>query len=162
MTRDIHLYPQKEESGFFSRRWKNWIEKEYIRVYREESADTKDIFNGFTRYKDRVAIFHFHGGHANGSHLRFEEGWGQPRHSTALGRAENPLSWLSSMAALPSGSQNTFDAGVKGSNRTLRQDRMEGGVLCPAVLRSVARISARSAGLWFSSYLYLQTTTAAA
>lgn len=44
----------------------------YIEIYNRGRATIDDIFAQFTRYRDRVVIFHY-GGHANGSKLRLED-----------------------------------------------------------------------------------------
>ncbi|MEL7534372.1 MAG: CHAT domain-containing protein [Bacteroidota bacterium] len=44
----------------------------FIEIYNRGRATIDDIFAQFTRYRDRVVIFHY-GGHANGSTLRLED-----------------------------------------------------------------------------------------
>lgn len=44
----------------------------YIEIYNRGRATTDDIFAQFTRFRDRVAIFHY-GGHANSSKLRLTD-----------------------------------------------------------------------------------------
>ena len=110
---DAHLHLLKEESRLLFRALEELDRKEYVRIHREESAETKDIFEGFARYKDRVAIFHY-AGHANGTHLRLEEGAGDARGlATLLGEQENLklvfLNGCSSQGQV----QTLFDAGVK-------------------------------------------------
>ena len=110
---DAHLGLLKEESRVLFQAMEELDRKEYIRVYREESADTKDIFNGFTRYKDRVAIFHY-GGHANGSHLRLEAGVGDSRGLAALLGEQKTLKLAFLNGCSSKGQVKTlFDAGVK-------------------------------------------------
>lgn len=45
----------------------------FIEIYNRGRATIDDIFAQFTRYRDRVVIFHY-GGHASGSSLRLEDG----------------------------------------------------------------------------------------
>ncbi|MEL7533388.1 MAG: CHAT domain-containing protein [Bacteroidota bacterium] len=86
---DAHLFLLKEESRQVFAALEEPDRKEYIKVYREESAKASDIFQGFTRYKDRMAIFHY-GGHASGTQLRLEEGAGNADGLAALmGEQEN-------------------------------------------------------------------------
>lgn len=110
---DTHLFLLKEESRMLYRALEEIERKEYIKIHREESAEARDIFAGFARYKDQVAIFHY-GGHANGTHLRLEEGAGDARGlATLLGEQENMklvfLNGCSSRGQV----QTLFDAGVK-------------------------------------------------
>lgn len=44
----------------------------YIEIYNRGRATVDDIFAQFTRYRDRVVVFHY-GGHASGSTLRLED-----------------------------------------------------------------------------------------
>ncbi|MFK7921620.1 MAG: CHAT domain-containing protein [Bacteroidia bacterium] len=86
---DAHLFLLKEESRQVFAALEEPDRKEYIKVYREESAKASDIFQGFTRYKDRMAIFHY-GGHASGTQLRLEEGSGNADGlATLMGEQEN-------------------------------------------------------------------------
>ena len=110
---DAHLNLLKEESRLLFRALEELDRKVYIRLYREESAEAKDIFEGFARYKDRVAIFHY-GGHASGTHLRLEEGEGDTQGlATVLGEQDNlKLVFLNGCSS--KGQVKTlFDAGVK-------------------------------------------------
>ena len=75
---DDHLALLKEESRNVFDALKEADRKQYIKVYREESADVKDIFQGFTDYKNQISIFHY-GGHASGTHLRLEDTDGDAR-----------------------------------------------------------------------------------
>lgn len=86
---DAHLFLLKEESRQVFAALEEAERKDYIKVFREESAKASDIFQGFTRYKDRVAIFHY-GGHASGTQLRLEEGAGNADGLASLmGEQEN-------------------------------------------------------------------------
>ena len=111
---DAHLALLKEESRLVFKALEELDRKEYLKIYREESAQAKDIFDGFTRYKDRVSIFHY-GGHATGTHLQLEEGAGDAQGlATLMGEQENLklvfLNGCSSMGQVKA----LFDAGVKG------------------------------------------------
>lgn len=44
----------------------------FIEIYNRGRATIEDIFTQFTRFRDRIAIFHY-GGHANGTQLRLED-----------------------------------------------------------------------------------------
>jgi hypothetical protein len=68
---DAHLDMLKKESRDIYRTLQDLHDKQFIEIYREESADIEDIFHNFNRFKDRVAIFHY-GGHASGTQLRLE------------------------------------------------------------------------------------------
>jgi len=46
---------------------------DFVRIHREEIADSEKIFARLLSFKDRVAIFHY-GGHADGTTLRLEGG----------------------------------------------------------------------------------------
>ncbi|MEZ4995625.1 MAG: CHAT domain-containing protein [Saprospiraceae bacterium] len=46
--------------------------KGFIKVVREESTETSDLFRIFQAYRDRMAVFHF-AGHAGGQQLNFED-----------------------------------------------------------------------------------------
>ena len=110
---DAHLALLKEESRLLFKAMEELDRKEYLKIYREESAQAKDIFDGFTRYKDRVAIFHY-GGHANGKQLRLEEGAADAQGlATIMGEQENlKLVFLNGCSS--AGQVKTlFDAGVK-------------------------------------------------
>ena len=58
-----------------------------INVYKEEGTSTEDLFGLFTRYADRIAIFHY-GGHANGTGLRLENPDGSSEQANAAGLAQ--------------------------------------------------------------------------
>lgn len=110
---DDHLNLLKEESRMLFRALEELDRKEYIKIYREESAQSKDIFDGFTRYKDRVAIFHY-GGHANGTHLRLDEGASDARGLAQLmGEQENLKLVFLNGCSSKGQVQTLFDAGVK-------------------------------------------------
>jgi len=68
---DEHLAMLKREARMLDRLLYTLHDKQAIEVYSRESADIDDIFFGFNRFKDRVAIFHY-AGHASGTHLRLE------------------------------------------------------------------------------------------
>lgn len=110
---DAHLALLKEESRMLYRALEELERKEYIKIHREESAEARDIFAGFARYKDQVAIFHY-GGHANGTHLRLEEGAGDARGlATLLGEQENLKLVFLNGCSSKGQVQTLFDAGVK-------------------------------------------------
>lgn len=110
---DAHLFLLKEESRMLYRALEEIERKEYIKIHREESAEARDIFAGFARYKDQVAIFHY-GGHANGTHLRLEEGAGDARGlATLLGEQENLKLVFLNGCSSKGQVQTLFDAGVK-------------------------------------------------
>lgn len=110
---DAHLHLLKEESRQLFRALEELDRKEYIKVYREESAQAKDIFDGFTRYKDRVAIFHY-AGHANGTHLRLESGAGDARGLAQLMGEQENLKLVFLNGCSSKGQVETlFAAGVK-------------------------------------------------
>lgn len=110
---DAHLHLLKEESRQLFQALEELDRKEYIKVYREESAGAKDIFNGFTRYKDRVAIFHY-AGHANGTHLRLESGAGDARGLAQLMGEQENLKLVFLNGCSSKGQVETlFAAGVK-------------------------------------------------
>lgn len=110
---DAHLFLLKEESRMLYRTLEELERKEYIKIHREESAEARDIFAGFARYKDQVAIFHY-GGHANGTHLRLEEGAGDARGlATLLGEQENLKLVFLNGCSSKGQVQTLFDAGVK-------------------------------------------------
>ncbi len=110
---DEHLNLLKEESRMLFRALEELDRKEYIKLYREESAQSKDVFDGFTRYKDRIAIFHY-GGHANGTHLRLEEGASDARGLARLmGEQENLKLVFLNGCSSKGQVQTLFDAGVK-------------------------------------------------
>lgn len=110
---DAHLQLLKEESRQLFQALEELDRKEYIKVYREESAQAKDIFDGFTRYKDRVAIFHY-AGHANGTHLRLESGAGDARGLAQLMGEQENLKLVFLNGCSSKGQVETlFAAGVK-------------------------------------------------
>lgn len=59
----------------------------YIQVHKEENTSITDLFDLFTRYSDRIAIFHY-GGHASGTHLQLEAGAGNAERADATGLAQ--------------------------------------------------------------------------
>ncbi|MEL6254453.1 MAG: CHAT domain-containing protein [Bacteroidota bacterium] len=86
---DAHLDLLKEESKRLFNALEEPKRKEYIEVEREESAELDEIFDYFTRNKDKVAIFHY-GGHADGSRLHLEGGGGNAKGlGTLLGEQKN-------------------------------------------------------------------------
>ena len=86
---DAHLKLLKEESKRLYNALEEPKRKEYIEVQREESAELDEIFDFFTRNKDKVAIFHY-GGHADGSGLHLEGGGGNAKGlGTLLGEQKN-------------------------------------------------------------------------
>lgn len=80
---DAHLNLLKEESKRLYHALEEPKRKEYIEVEREESAELDEIFDFFTRNKDKVAIFHY-GGHADGKGLHLEGGGGNAKGLGAL------------------------------------------------------------------------------
>lgn len=58
-----------------------------INVYKEEETSTADLFELFTRYADRIAIFHY-GGHASGTGLRLENPSGKAEQANVTGLAQ--------------------------------------------------------------------------
>jgi len=62
---------QKEEDNIY-RALQQAHDSGYIEIYNRGRATIDDIFAQFTRYRDRVVIFHY-GGHASGSSLRLED-----------------------------------------------------------------------------------------
>lgn len=77
---DAHLEMLKQEARDIYRALQVRHDVGHLEIYREESADIGDIFHNFTRFQDRVSIFHY-GGHASGTHLRLE---GQAGHAAGL------------------------------------------------------------------------------
>jgi hypothetical protein len=111
--RDDHLALLKEESRMLDRALEELDRKEYIKVFNKENTESKDIFDRFTRYKDRIAIFHY-GGHANGTHLRLDEGAGDARGLAQLmGEQENLKLVFLNGCSSKGQVQTLFDAGVK-------------------------------------------------
>ena len=110
---DAHLSLLKEESRLVFRALQELDRKEYLKIHREESAQAKDIFDGFTRYKDRVAIFHY-GGHANGTHLQLEKGKGDARGlATLMGEQSNLKLVFLNGCSSKGQVKALFEAGVK-------------------------------------------------
>ena len=72
---DAHLDLLKEESRRLYGALEELDRKEYLKLIREESAQVKDVFEVFTKNKDRIAIFHY-AGHAAGTQLNLEDGSG--------------------------------------------------------------------------------------
>ncbi|MEL6673349.1 MAG: CHAT domain-containing protein [Bacteroidota bacterium] len=62
---------QKEEDNIYGA-LQHAHDAGFIEIYNRGRATLDDIFTQFTRYRDRVVIFHY-GGHANGSTLRLED-----------------------------------------------------------------------------------------
>ncbi|MEZ4851236.1 MAG: CHAT domain-containing protein [Bacteroidia bacterium] len=110
---DAHLALLKEESRQIYAALAELDRKEYIKIHREESAQTSDIFAGFTQYKDRVAIFHY-GGHANGAHLKLEAGKGDAKGlATLMGEQTNLKLVFLNGCSSKGQVQALFEAGVK-------------------------------------------------
>lgn len=80
---DAHLELLKEESKRLFNALDAPKRKGYIELQREESAELEEIFDFFTRNKDKVEIFHY-GGHADGSRLHLEGGGGNAQGLGAL------------------------------------------------------------------------------
>jgi hypothetical protein len=77
---DVHLELLKQESRGVYRALQALHDKRFVELYREESADIDGLFEDFSRFRDRICIFHY-GGHAGSTHLRLED---QPAGATGL------------------------------------------------------------------------------
>jgi len=75
---DNYLEMLKRESSNIFKALRDFDDKDFIKLYREESSTMEEVLDLFIHYLDRLAIFHY-GGHANGTHLQLE---------TTSGRAE--------------------------------------------------------------------------
>lgn len=76
--KDNYLDMLKRESANINKTLRDFDDKDFIKICREESATTEEVFDLFIHYLDRIVIFHY-GGHANGTHLQLE---------TTAGRAQ--------------------------------------------------------------------------
>ncbi len=85
----------------------------FIKLEHESSAEVTDVFDTFNRYEDRVAIFHY-GGHANGTHLRFEGGKGSAKGLAELmGEQENLMLVFLNGCSTQGQVETMMEAGVK-------------------------------------------------
>mgnify|MGYP002624252970 CR=1 FL=1 len=110
---DAHLALLKQESRLLFSALEELDRKAYLKLHREESAQTKDIFDGFTRNKNRVAIFHY-GGHASGTKLLLEEGEGHAIGlAPLLGEQENLKLVFLNGCSSKGQVETLFRAGVK-------------------------------------------------
>ncbi|MDX1477254.1 MAG: CHAT domain-containing protein [Saprospiraceae bacterium] len=112
--RDDYLVNLKNESRGIRDKLSELDRKEYIRVNREESASSSDIFTDVAESEGRLAIFHY-GGHANGTRLHLEgEGEGAAEGlAQLLGDQENLLLVFINGCSSKGQVQTLFDHGVK-------------------------------------------------
>ncbi len=68
---DNYLPMLKRESTNIFKILRDFDDKDFIKLYREESTSIKEVFDLFIHYLDRIVIFHY-GGHADGTHLQLE------------------------------------------------------------------------------------------
>lgn len=76
--RDAHLELLKEESRELFRTFREMDRKGIVSLHREESAQTRDMYEALVSNRDKVAIFHY-AGHAGGTALQLEDGGGDAK-----------------------------------------------------------------------------------
>lgn len=69
---DDHLATLEEESRRLELMLTDWHQKGLVELYIVRKASLQDIYNAITRFKDRLAIFHY-AGHANGAQLCLDD-----------------------------------------------------------------------------------------
>jgi tetratricopeptide (TPR) repeat protein len=85
--RDNYLYMLNRERKNIFKSLREYDDKDFIQVVKEETASVDDIFELFNFYRDRIVIFHY-GGHANGTHLQLETTEGKSQLTNAIGLAQ--------------------------------------------------------------------------
>lgn len=69
---DRHLDTLRHESRGIDGTLYPLHDRKFIELYVREGANIQDVFTGFNRFNQRIAIFHY-GGHASGTHLYLDQ-----------------------------------------------------------------------------------------
>ena len=69
---DAYLASLKAEEDYLYESLQDAHDAGYLEIYNRGRATIDDIFANFTRFRDRIVIFHY-GGHASGTQLKLED-----------------------------------------------------------------------------------------
>lgn len=86
-NRDDHLTMLQRERKAIYDKLQRHHDAGFIQVHKEENTGIDDVLNLFTRYADRIALFHY-GGHASGDSLLLETSTGEAQRANAVGLAQ--------------------------------------------------------------------------